>query len=105
MRDLEEIKPTATFEAGALDVEEAKRTHKRTGIKGLTISSPPLLVNAESTSFVVVINGIKALGCTAGQDIWQAGRQRVDTPFLCCAASLERFPFSKNCFRGHVRYE
>ena len=38
----------------------------------LTIPSvPPLLANAESTSFEVNINSVKALGFTAGQDNWQ----------------------------------
>ena len=66
-----------------LDVEGARRisTEDRDGgfrpvqrpkKLTLTISAvPPLLANAESTSFEVNINSVKALGFTAGQDTWQ----------------------------------
>ena len=64
---------TATFQAGALDAEGARRISKEDTDGGfravqrpkkltLTIPSvPPLLANAEFTSFVVDISSVKAL--------------------------------------------
>ena len=73
----------ATFQAGVLDVEGWRKLppeDKKEGFRAaqrprkLTLTNPavpPLLEDADSTSFMVAINSIKALGHTAGQDTWQ----------------------------------